>query len=670
MSIYLRDIPVAEAKARLKSALVSAHLWGRLGEETVPLDENALGRVLAQPVWARNSSPHYHAAAMDGFAVRAESTAGAQPATPLVIPVAGVTDNQEETQAQYVDTGDPLPSWSNAVIPIENVEALDESGGASKTPRSPASIRIRVAVAPWSHIRPMGEDIVATELVLPAGKTLRPVDLGAIAAAGLVDVVVSRKPRVAIIPTGSELVPMGSDLRPGAIPEYNSLVLAAQIRAMGGEAIRYPITPDDMDLIVDVVHRAAQGHDLVLLNAGSSAGLEDFSAAVVSRLGELLVHGVAVRPGHPVILGILEQPGAVGEDPEVARPTPIVGVPGYPVSAALTLDIFVEPLMAVWLGRTPLALDTLTASLARKLTSPAGDEDYVRVSVGKVGDRFVAAPLPRAAGVITSLVEADGLVVVPPGSQGLEAGEPVEVRLYTPRRALEHTIFAIGSHDMSIDLLSQHLAGRDRRFISTNVGSQGGLIALRRGFSHVAGSHLLDPQTGDYNIAAIREFAPGVQVRVVALVGREQGLIVQKGNPRHVESLQDLQRPDITFINRQRGAGTRVLLDYHLELLGIPPSSIRGYAREEYTHLGLAAAIAGGRADCGLGIAAAARALQLDFVPLFKERYDLVAPRDIAGSSLLEPLWGTLRDADFRSAVSSMPGYDISVMGRVILEDQ
>ncbi|MFN2120140.1 MAG: molybdopterin biosynthesis protein [Anaerolineales bacterium] len=668
MSIYLRDIPLAEAKERLKRALVSANLWRRLGAETVPLDENALGRVLAEPVWARNSSPHYHAAAMDGFAVQAEATAGAQPGKPLVVPVSKGNEGLAEVQARYVDTGDPLPGWSNAVIPIENVEALDEAGRPSTTPRSPASVRIRAGIAPWSHVRPLGEDIVASELVLPAGRTLRPADLGAIAAAGYVDIAVSRRPRVAIIPTGSELVPLGSDLRPGEILEYNSLVLAAQIRAMGGEATRYQITPDDLDLIADVVRQASQEHDLVLLNAGSSAGLEDFSARVVGRLGELLVHGVAVRPGHPVILGMLATSAAAGAQAVAAKETPVVGVPGYPVSAALTLDIFVEPLMAVWLGRTPLTLDTIRALLARKLTSPAGDEDHVRVSVGKVGDRFVAAPLPRAAGVITSLVEADGLVVVPPGSQGLEAGEPVEVRLLTPRPELEQTILAIGSHDMSLDILSQYLAGRSRRFISSNVGSQGGLIALRRGFGHVAGSHLLDPSTGDYNIPAIRQYMPGVPVRVVALVGREQGLIVRKGNPSHIESLKDLQRGDVAFVNRQRGAGTRVLLDYHLGLLGIPASSIRGYAREEYTHLGLAAAIAGGRADCGLGIAAAARALELEFVPLFKERYDLVAPADIAGSSLLEPLWRLLQEADFRAAVAAMPGYDVSVMGRVILE--
>jgi putative molybdopterin biosynthesis protein len=325
--------------------------------------------------------------------------------------------------------------------------------------------------------------------------------------------------------------------------------------------------------------------------------------------------------------------------------------------------------MAVWLGRAPRTLDRVTAFLSRKLTSPAGDEDYVRVSVGKVGNRFVAAPLPRAAGVITSLVDADGLVLVPPGSQGLEAGEPVEAQLYTPRQELEHTIFAIGSHDMSLDLISQYLAGSGRRFISSNVGSQGGLIALRRGFSHVAGSHLLDPATGDYNIAAIRQYMPGGRVRVVALVGREQGLIVEKGNPKHIASLQDLQRADVRFVNRQRGAGTRVLLDYHLGLLGIPASTIRGYTREEYTHLGLAAAVAGGRADCGLGIAAAARALDLGFVPLFKERYDLIAPRDIADDSLLEPLWSLLQRADFKAAVAAMPGYDVSVMGSMILED-
>ncbi|MDP3185653.1 MAG: molybdopterin biosynthesis protein, partial [Anaerolineales bacterium] len=258
MSIYLHDIPLPEAKARLETALKDANLWRVLGTEAIPLDENAIGRVLAEPVWAKISSPHYHASAMDGFAVRAEETRGAQPSTPVTLlcssaplPAASLLCAAPTRSAVYIDTGDPLPEGFNAVIPIENVEPLDEEGKISSTLRDPCAIRIRAAVTPWSHVRALGEDIVATQLVLAAGQVLRPVDLGAIAAAGHDAVKVARKPRVAILPTGTELVPIGSQLKAGDILEYNSLVLAAQVNAWGGVALRFPITPDNFEAIVD-----------------------------------------------------------------------------------------------------------------------------------------------------------------------------------------------------------------------------------------------------------------------------------------------------------------------------------------------------------------------------------------------------------------------------------
>jgi len=647
MNVYLHDIPLPEAKIQLEAALKTAGRWGVLDLEEIPLDEKASGRILAKPVWAKISSPHYHASAMDGFAVRAEETGGALPAQPLEL--------RSGSQALYVDTGDPLPEWANAVIPIENVETLDENGKPISGLRKPSSIRIRASVTPWSHIRSMGEDIVATQLVLPAGHTLRPVDLGAVAACGHDRVTVTRRPRVAVIPTGTELVEIGKPVKAGDIIEYNSLVLAAQVNAWGGMAVRFPIVPDQFEAISRAVKQAAEDYDLVLLNAGSSAGSEDFSARVVESLGKLLVHGVAVRPGHPVILGMIGS-------------TPIIGVPGYPVSAALTGEIFVEPLLAGWLGRRPAKPMTLPAVLTRKVTSPAGDDDFLRVAVGRVGERWLAAPLSRGAGVITSLVQADGIALLPRGVQGVSAGETVQVRLYRSLSEIEQTIFTIGSHDISLDVLAQFLAVHDRRLASANVGSLGGLIALRRGEAHLAGSHLLDTQTGEFNLSYIREYLPGIPVKVIALVGRQQGLLVCRGNPKQIQALADLARPDITFINRQRGAGTRVLLDYQLDLKGIAASAIRGYNLEEYTHLAVAAAVASGRADTGLGIAAAAQALDLDFIPLFMERYDLIVPNQTYASVLLDPLWAVLQDPAFRIQVSSLPGYDVTPMGTLIAE--
>jgi putative molybdopterin biosynthesis protein len=347
---------------------------------------------------------------------------------------------------------------------------------------------------------------------------------------------------------------------------------------------------------------------------------------------------------------------------------PIIGVPGYPVSAALTGEIFVERLLANWLGRQPNNPPKIKATLTRKISSPAGDDDYVRVALGQVENRILAAPLQRGAGVITSLTRADGIIVIPRGTQGLPSGSEIDVRLYCDPNEIGQTIFAIGSHDISLDVLAQFLSRMNRRFTSANAGSLGGLLALKRGEAHLAGSHLLDTESGEYNLSYIRQYIPELSVIVMSLVGRQQGLIVSKGNPKGIHDLSDLIRPDISFVNRQRGAGTRVLLDYHLGLMGVNHDAIRGYEHEEYTHLAVAVAVASDRADCGLGIAAAAYALELDFMPMFTERYDLIIPEVFINSEILEPLFRVIKDSEFRQIIAGLPGYDVSIMGRLIAE--
>ncbi len=550
---------------------------------------------------------------------------------------------------------------------IEHVQPVTLNDGR-------AGIEIRAALPPWHHVRSMGEDMVATELVLPANHRLRPVDLGALAGAGHATVRVIRRPRVAIIPTGSELVPVDAgEPPPGHIIEYNSLVLAAQVESWGGVPTRWPIVADDFDAI-RVAVAAAADHDLVLLNAGSSAGSEDYTAHVVQSLGRLLVHGVAVRPGHPVVLGIVTSDELRGTNEahsglatrHSSLVTPIIGVPGYPVSAALTGEIFVEPLLARWQGQRPQQPPTLQGTLTRKIASHTGDEDFVRVVVGQVGERATVTPISRGAGVITSLVRADGIVRIPRFSEGADAGAAVTVHLYRDPRDIARALVAIGSHDLALDLLAQFLAERHEglRLVSANVGSLGGLVALRRGEAHLAGTHLLDPETGEYNAAYVRRYLPGQRVALVTLAGREQGWLVPPGNPLGLSGWDDAARRDVQLVNRQRGAGTRVLLDYELGRRSIAPAAVRGYEREEYTHLAVAAAIASGAADAGLGIQAAARALRLDFVPLAHEPYELAIPQAVYEGETLRPLLTLLADDAFRAAVAAMPGYDTSVMGR------
>ena len=639
---YLQDIALDEAFARWWQGLEAAGALEPRPGERVPLWE-AAGRVTAAPVWARLSEPHYHASAVDGYAVVAEDTIGATETSPRRLRIG--------EQAVYVDTGDPLPEEKNAVIMLEHVHLVREAPGEGL----PTHIEILQPIAPWKNVRLMGEDIVVSQLIVPTNHLLRPQDIGAIAGSGHDSVVVRRRPRVAILPTGTELVPPGAAVQPGDIIEFNSLVLAAQVEACGGEATRLEAVPDDFDRILSTVRKALADHDMVIINAGSSAGSEDYTARVVETLGELFVHGVAIRPGHPIVLG-------------VAEGKPILGAPGFPVAAALSFDLFARPVLYRMQGLEPPERPRTRAVLTRKVLSPMGEDEFLRVTLGRVGKRVVATPLKRGASIIMSLVLADGVVRIPRFSEGIHAGEEVDVELLVPPEVLDRTIVVTGSHDLTMELLADALRREQKgvRLISTNVGSLSGLMALARDEAHIAGSHLLDEETGEYNLPYVRRLIPDRDVVVLGFVYREQGLIVPPGNPKNIRDLEDLTRPDVVFVNRQRGAGTRVLLDYELKRRGINPRQIKGYERMEYTHLAVAATVKSGAADCGLGILAAARALGLDFIPLFRERYDLVIPREYYESDLLAPLLEVIRSDRFREAVEALGGYDTSIMGEVI----
>jgi len=636
-NVFLRDVPLDDALQAFWDALAAAGWTPPLPGEDAPVRE-ALGRVTAAPVWARVSSPHYYASAMDGIAVRAADTIGASEIAPIRLRIGD--------QAAWVDTGDPLPPDFDAVIMIEQVHRVSDD-----------VVEIMQPVAPWQHVRPLGEDIVATELVLTEGRRLGAFDLGAIAASGNTTVSVRRKPAVAILPTGTELVQPGAELRPGDVVEFNSIMLAAQVQDWGGTATVLPPERDDRDRLLRRVADALDASDVVVVNAGSSAGSEDYTAAVVGDLGTLVAHGVAVRPGHPVVLG-------------VCGGKPVLGIPGFPVSAVLTAELFLAPVLHRLLGVAQVARPRIRASMTRKVLSPMGEDEYLRVKLGRVGDRVVATPLQRGAGVITSLVRADALVRIPRFSEGVHAGEAVEAEVLRDPGEVERTIVAIGSHDLALDLLSSAIA-RIRpgaSLSSSNVGSLGGLIALQRGEAHLAGSHLLDEETGEYNVGFVRRYLRERRALIVNLVYREQGLIVAPGNPKAIHGLADLLRPDVRYVNRQRGAGTRVLLDYELKRLGADPSQVRGYEREEYNHLAVAAAVMSGTADVGLGILAAARALSMEFIPLLRERYDLIVPAEHYEGELLAPLRAVIGSAQFRAEVEALGGYDASDMGSVLYE--
>ena len=655
-NIYLESTPLDKALDVWQKSLQREGLLKPLAPESIQVSDS-LGRVTAEALSARISSPFYHAAAMDGYAVKFAETFGASETNPVKLRMG--------EQCFYVDTGDPMPGGFNAVVMIEEVNRIrsgksevDGRRAATEPADSAEYIEIIEPATPWQHVRTIGEDIVATELILPENHKIRPMDMGALLAGGHTDIRVRRRPVVAVIPTGDELIEPGTPLSRGSIIEYNSRVLGSLVHEWGGEPIRFSIVPDDISTLKEAVKKACGTADLVVVNAGSSAGSEDYTARAIQELGEVVIHGVGIKPGKPVVLGI------VGGKP-------VLGIPGYPVSAFITFHLFAGPLIHLWQGIEKRAPERIRAKLSRQVASSLGQEEFVRVKVGVVGEKTIATPVSRGAGVIMSLVRADGIMRIPSLSEGAGAGAEVDVELLRPRDEIKDTIVCIGSHDNTLDILSNILKKRHPlfSFSSAHVGSMGGLMALKKGEAHMAGTHLLDEETGLYNVAFIRRLLPERRIVLINLTYREQGFVVKKGNPKGIRGFEDLTRDGVVFINRQSGAGTRLLTDKHLRESGIEPSRIMGYEREEYTHMGVASAVLGGIADTGLAILAAANAMELDFIPVAKERYDLAIPTDFMKLEMVGALLDIIRnDEEFRNTVMDMGGYDLSDMGKVMYE--
>jgi putative molybdopterin biosynthesis protein len=628
--IYLHMKSPAEARELFLSRF---EVNSMLAPEEIPT-VTARGRVTAAPVWARWSSPAAHQAAMDGFAVAAADTYGARPESPRLLAVG--------QEAYPINTGHLMPPGTDAVIMVENVPDPEAD-----------PLTIEAPVFPWHNVRRVGEDLVAGEMVLPEGVEITPWAQGAMLAAGVINVLVRRRPRVVIIPTGSELIPAPGL---GTEPPPDGLV-AGLVEEAGGLPEVWPIAPDEPTTLAEVVKRAVAAADVVLVNAGSSAGSEDYTYQAVAALGEVLVHGVAMMPGKPTLLGVV-----AGK--------PVIGNPGYPVSAVLSFEEFAAPLITGMVGRRPSPRPTLTVQPSQNLPSKPGLTEYIRVTLGRVGDRVMATPLPRGAGTITSLVRADGMLKIPALSEGLEEDRPVTAELLVPLEDIEGTLVVLGSHDNTLDLLATLLRRRNPRLrlSSGHVGSLGGLMALRQGRAHLGGSHLYDPETNSYNVPYIQKHLAGLPLKLINLAWRQQGFIVLPDNPLNIRTVTDLTRKEVRFINRQRGAGTRLLLDYLLKEEGIDPAALQGYDREEYTHMAVAANVKSGTADVGLGILAAARALGLDFIPLTPERYDLVVPESTFADPRFQELWATMRSPEFQRAAEALGGYDLKDCGKLMWE--
>lgn len=632
-NVYLSNVEVEEALHTFLEKVMGINKEDSLEDIEVI---NSLGRITGKAVFAKYSSPNYNAAAMDGIAIEARKTYGATEAHPIKLKL-----NEDFI---YIDTGDPIVHPYNAVIMIEDVININKE-----------TIQIISAAAPWQHIRPIGEDIVANEMIIPSHHQIRPIDIGALLSGGITSIKVFKKPKVAIIPTGTEIIEPGQKMEVGSIIESNSRVFEGLVYELGGQPNRYLPIPDDYDLLKAKLLEAVMENDIVIINAGSSAGREDYTSSLIKELGEVLIHGIATKPGKPTILGIIKD-------------KPVIGIPGYPVSGFFVFETFVQPLINSFLGQKEERVKEVEAIIAKRIVSSLQYKEFVRIKLGKVGDRLIATPLSRGAGVTMSLVRADGTLVIPQNSEGVEAGEKVKIKLLKDMEQIENTLVSIGSHDLIMDIISNRMQkSYDKHFLSSaHVGSMGGIMALKRGETHIAPIHLLDTNTGEYNISYAKRYLPNKKLALIKGVKRIQGFMVPKGNPKDIKDFKDLTRKDIIFVNRQRGAGTRILVDYQLEKFGINGDEIVGYDREMTTHMAVAAAITSGTADVGVGVYSAAKAMDLDFIPIGEEHYDFLILVEYLENELTNAFLEVIRFQDFKEELLTMGGYGVEGIGDII----
>ncbi|PKK39300.1 Molybdopterin biosynthesis protein MoeA / Periplasmic molybdate-binding domain protein [Clostridiaceae bacterium JG1575] len=618
---YIGNMDLKKAKALYQKAL---SLTPR--SERIPCEE-ALGRVSFAPVYAQRSSPSYPCAAMDGIAVCAQKTADARPLNPLIL--------QEGNDYQVVNTGNPIDPPFDAVIMKEEVVV------------GPTGLTIRAAAIAWQHVRPVGEDLVATEMILASRHRIRPFDLGSLLAGGVSEVEVYTQPSVAILPTGSELLPPGAPDQRGRITDSNSTMLRALCQEAGAKAQCLPVCPDDPHLLRQALQSAAERFDVVLVGAGSSAGTKDYTAQTLADLGEVVVHGVAMKPGKPVILGKI---GA----------TPVLGIPGYPVSAYLSFHEFCDPILSVLSGQKQKET-YVTAKMAQPIHSSLKNQEFLRVSLAYIDGTYHATPSGQGAGVSMSLVRADGIGEIPRNREGLHRRETLLVRLLRDASEIQDRLPVIGSHDICLDLL------RDRCPLqSTHVGSMGGVLALLDGEAVLAPVHVLDEATRTYNLPLLAQYFPEGTHALLRGPGRTQGLMVPKGNPQGIQGIADLTRPGVRFINRQRGSGTRIFLDDRLRAAKIDAAAIQGYDREATTHTTVAAAVKEGSATCGAGVLSAARALDLDFIPLGEESYDFLVAKADLDDERVQKFIASLQSESFQNALRARGGYRLEDLGEVI----
>ena len=628
-----------------------------LGVETVPLEE-AYGKVIAEDIQAQIDLPPFDISTVDGYAVRSIDLVGAREDNPVKLKVvgyieAGATEivSIEPYECVEVATGAPLPQGADAVVMVEY------------TRRKGGYVEVFRSVTPGENVFYTASDVMMGETVIYKGSQITPQVMGVLAALGITHVKVYRKPRVAIISTGNELIKPGDRLSYGKIYDVNSYTLYASVLEDGGQPDILGILPDDYDTIKQTLSEAIERYDVVLTSGSTSAGLGDLMYKVLDELGEpgVIVHGLTIKPGKPTIIAVINN-------------KPVFGLPGYPVSCLTSYNLVVKPVIRVFSGLKEKKKFVVKAYLASRVFGAKGRRTLIPVSLLRRGDKWIAYPVGVTSGSIGRLLRSDGYIVVPEDTLYINEGSEVPVNLYTEDVAGAELEF-IGSHCPIVEkILNKLRAKYNVRLL--NVGSTGGLIAIRNGEADITGIHLLDEKTGEYNIPFIRRFNLS-NIIVVRGYYREQGIIVAKGNPLNIRSFEDIVDKDVKFINRNKGSGTRVLVDLLIANIarkrGINVEdvikSINGYWIEAKTHSAVAAAVKYGKADAGIGLKYVAQMYDLDFIPLREEEYDFVISKNSISKDSVREFLEYLRSKWLQELINSTPGYKVrESTGKVILE--
>ena len=627
-NLYLKTISVEEAYSKYFELLNKQNILRMDTEEVKTVD--ALNRITSEAIYAKCNSPLFNATALDGICVESKKTKNASEENPVILKL-GI-------DYKIVDTGDAIKPPFDAVIMAEDVIEIDDE-----------TIKIISPVSGFENIRPIGEDIVVGEMILESNHEIKPIDIGALIAGGISKIKCYKKKTVGIIPTGDEIIDMKEDLKEGDIIDSNSYMIKSLIDKTGNIGKRYDIVKDDYEMIKAKLKESISANDITIINAGSSAGTEDYTVHILREIGEVVVHGVSIKPGKPVILAIVSS-------------KPIIGLPGYPLSAYLAFDLFVKPILSI---KNDFS-EEIDAISSKRLISSLKYREYVRVKVGRIEDKYIAAPLNRGAASQMSMVRADGIMIIPQNSEGIEAGEITKVKLLKNKSEIDNTLISIGSHDILMDIVSDIIARKydNITLSSTHVGSMGGLLALKRNETIIAPTHLLDENTGIYNIAILKEMFGEGKVSLIKGFNRIQGLMVKKGNPLNIKNIEDITK--YRFVNRQRGAGTRVLLDYKLKLLGIDPKRIDGYDKELSTHMAVAASVKSPYTDCGMGVKSAADSMGLDFIEVGVEEYDFAIYTKNLNDIKVQKFIEIIKSNELHDKLEKLGGYGYENVGNIV----